>query len=216
MNLFLYFLCLFPGIGEIQRATANNWGAEDAAPGNSEIVKFLGIMSRERFEKIVHYLRLDVYDPSKIAITVCSMLSPILFINITFRQDPWAPIRSFVEAFKENRHTTVVPGRTICIDELISQWEGKEAKYHPLGCPHVTKIPRKPVSCGVEGKCSCCGKSGIMLFIEFKKEKQQCVRKSTLIPSLSTLLLLCVVWRIGLTATEWLWGTVLSPQLALL
>jgi len=41
---FLYFLCLFPGIGEIQRATANNWGAEEAAPGNCEIVKFLGIM----------------------------------------------------------------------------------------------------------------------------------------------------------------------------
>ena len=39
---FLYFLCLFPGIGEIQRA--EDWGAEDAAPGNSEIVKFLGIM----------------------------------------------------------------------------------------------------------------------------------------------------------------------------
>ena len=206
MNLFLYFLCLFPGIGEIQRA--EDWGGEDAAPGNSEIVKFLGIMlamaldpirgsrkdhwttssddndifharnygerfkmSRERFEKIVHYLRLDVYDPSKIAITVCSMLSLILFINITFRQDPWAPIRSFVEAFKENRHTTVVPGRTICIDELISQWEGKEAKYHPLGCPHVTKIPRKPVSCGVEGKCSCCGESGIMLFIELQEGK---------------------------------------------
>ena len=74
-----------------------------------------------------------------------------------------AEIRSFVDAFNENRFTYVVPGRIVCVDELMSQWEGKELKYHPLGCPHVTKLPRKPVSCCVEGKCTCCGESGIMV-----------------------------------------------------
>lgn len=55
------------------------------------------------------------------------------------------------------------------MDEIMSQWEGKPFKYHPEGCPHITKMPRKPVSSGIEGKCSCDGESGIMLYIEIQE-----------------------------------------------
>lgn len=65
----------------------------------------------------------------------------------------------------------ITPGATICVDELMSQWEGKEQKYSTGGCPHVTKIPSKPVSCGIEAKCCCDGESMIMLHIELQEGK---------------------------------------------
>jgi len=164
---FQYLLCLFPHLQDIETATELNWPEGDIAPKLSELIKFFGIMlamaldpirgsrsdywnrdntgkntvysarnygekfgmTRERFEQIVKHLRLDTYDEER-----------------TVSEDAWKPIRSFVRAFNENRRNTVIPGKMICIDEFMSQWEGRELKYHPLGCPHVTKIPRKPVS----------------------------------------------------------------------
>lgn len=87
------------------------------------------------------------------------------------------PIRGFIDAFNSNRAATVVPGATITVDEIMSGWEGKELKYHPKGCPHVTKIPRKPVPCGMEGKSSCDGESNIMLRIEIQEGKDAMTEK---------------------------------------
>ncbi len=87
-------------------------------------------------------------------------------------QDPWLPIFPFIDAFNANRVKLIRPGLYIVVDEIMSGWEGKELKYHPDGCPHVTKIPRKPVPIGMEGKCSCDGESNIMLRIEIQQGKE--------------------------------------------
>ena len=71
----------------------------------------------------------------------------------------------------------VTPGKVICVDELMSQWEGKEFKYDPTGCPHMTKMPKKPVSVGMECKCSCDAESGIMLFLELQEGKKEMALK---------------------------------------
>lgn len=41
----------------------------------------------------------------------------------------------------------------------------------------MTKIPRKPVPCGMEGKCACDGESNIMIYIEIQEGKEAMARK---------------------------------------
>jgi len=51
----------------------------------------------------------------------------------------------------------------------MSLWEGKELPHEEGGVPHCTKIKGKPVSQGVECKCSADAESGIMLRLEIQE-----------------------------------------------
>ena len=81
-------------------------------------------------------------------------------INSLFHsQDPWRAVRCLIDAFNENRETSVVPGSHMVIDEVMSTWRGAEGKYSAEGCPHVTKIARKPEGVGAEIKALADGES---------------------------------------------------------
>lgn len=81
-------------------------------------------------------------------------------------EDPWYRVRSFCKAFNDHRCNVVHPGTYLCVDESMVQWYGKEAKYHHLGLPHKTKIPRKPMSQGAEIKIIADAMSGVIVGIE--------------------------------------------------
>ncbi|KAL5473365.1 hypothetical protein EMCRGX_G027842 [Ephydatia muelleri] len=81
-------------------------------------------------------------------------------------KDPWWPIRSFILSFNERRVKHVKPGHTIVCDECMSAWKGSDGKYKTNGCPHKTKIVRKPEGVGCELKSAADGMSGIILQLE--------------------------------------------------
>ena len=92
--------------------------------------------------------------------------------------DPWYPVRGFVEAFNARRQAVLTPGDMLVVDESMVAWKGIEQKYHHLGVPHKTKIPRKPVSQGVELKAIADGDTGILMGIEIVEGKERQRRKA--------------------------------------
>lgn len=92
-------------------------------------------------------------------------------------KDDWREVRGLIDAFNKHRIEVVTPGPKLICDEAVSPWDGLEQKYHEAGCPHVTRIPRKPEDSGVELKCSAdCG-TGIMLQLEIQEGKEKMNRK---------------------------------------
>ena len=71
------------------------------------------------------------------------------------------PSLAFYNAVNENLETTFIPGRVIVADEIISSWHGLSTSFDTNGCPHVTKIQRKPEGIGAEMKALADGMSGI-------------------------------------------------------
>lgn len=55
----------------------------------------------------------------------------------------------------------------------MSQWEGQDGLYHINGCPHITKMPRKPVSVGVEFKGLSDADTRMILKLEINKGKTE-------------------------------------------
>jgi hypothetical protein len=78
-----------------------------------------------------------------------------------------------VEDFNLRRRKLIAPGAFLCIDELMSSWEGRELKYHAEGMPHVMKIARKPKGVGCEVKCIADCFSGIMMGLEIQQGKSE-------------------------------------------
>ena len=79
-------------------------------------------------------------------------------------------IQSVVNAFNKQRNSGFEPGTHLCVDESVSEWRGKDAK-HMDGCPHVTKIIRKPKGVGEEITDLCDVETGIMLRLELVENK---------------------------------------------
>ncbi|OWZ13602.1 hypothetical protein PHMEG_00013046, partial [Phytophthora megakarya] len=75
--------------------------------------------------------------------------------------DPWKPIRPIIDEFNARRQRVVSPGNILCVDECMSAWKGREAKYHHDRLPHKTKITRKPEGKGTELKSIADGESGV-------------------------------------------------------
>ena len=71
------------------------------------------------------------------------------------QNDPWSPIRDFIEGFNSRRYATIIPSDKLTIDESMSaNRTGKTVKNHvPSGLPHQAKIIRKPEGVGVEIRC---------------------------------------------------------------
>lgn len=60
----------------------------------------------------------------------------------------------------------VKPGPTIVRDECTGAWMGSDCKYKTNGCPHKTKIVRKPEGVGCDLKSAADGMSGILLQLQ--------------------------------------------------
>ena len=58
------------------------------------------------------------------------------------------------------------PGEDLTVDEIMSAWKGSEFTYHAAGCPHKTKIPRKPEGVGAESKSLADSETGVLLRLD--------------------------------------------------
>ena len=47
---------------------------------------------------------------------------------------------------------TIILGVKLVVDESMSEWKGKDSRFGADGCPHVTKIMRKPKITDMEVK----------------------------------------------------------------
>jgi len=95
------------------------------------------------------------------------------------QQDPWLFIDGFFAAFNELRKEVVKPGQQLILDELMIQWYGvatppwmqEEGIFMDDAAPHATKIPRKPMSVGIEVICTLDRESLVMLYLAVQKGK---------------------------------------------
>jgi hypothetical protein len=82
--------------------------------------------------------------------------------------DPWKSVRFFQHMFNERVNKVFSPGYILCVDESTIRWYGFE-EWHSQGCPHVTKIPRKPENVSVEVRCIADGDWEVCLWIEIQE-----------------------------------------------
>lgn len=61
----------------------------------------------------------------------------------------------------------------MCGDEAICPWRGRDQRYAEDGCPHVTKIVRKPKGVGPEIKTLADCTTGVMLHLELMAPKEE-------------------------------------------
>jgi hypothetical protein len=90
--------------------------------------------------------------------------------------DPWQCIRYFVFKFNERRghkhHKTFQAGWSLCVDESTIKWRGEDGAWNTNGCPHVSKIARKPETLSIEIRDLLCTQSGIFLALEIMEGKE--------------------------------------------
>ena len=86
-------------------------------------------------------------------------------------------VEPLVAAFNCNRKKNIVPGIKLVVDESISEWKGKDQRFGADGCPHVTKIIRKPRGVGMEVKNLADCDSGIMMALETVAGKDEMRRR---------------------------------------
>ena len=106
--------------------------------------------SKNRFQKVFQAFRLEDTDKIKRHVG----------------EDPWAELRPFYDAVNSTLESAITPGATIVIDESMSSWHGLSTSFDAEGCPHVTKIQRKPEGIGVEYKALADGYSGVIIKLE--------------------------------------------------
>ena len=116
-------------------------------------------ISRQRFEVLLRYLRFC--PPEEFEST----------------QDRWAPVRRLVDGFNKRRVETFYPSWSICVDESISAWRGKDGNYCSDGMPHVTKIKRKPKGVGAELKDAACSQTQVIIALEIQEGKEEMATK---------------------------------------
>ena len=61
-------------------------------------------------------------------------------------------VQPLVVAFNLSRKNHVSPVYKMVVDESMSEWRGRDQRHGDSGCPHVTKIIRKPKGVGMEVK----------------------------------------------------------------
>ena len=88
--------------------------------------------------------------------------------------DPWAEIRWMVDGFNNTRRIAFKCGWIVTPDESMIQWTG--ASGPPIGMPHMSFVPRKPVPLGCELKCAADGTSVVMMYIEVQEGKTRMMR----------------------------------------
>eukprot|EP00731_Ephydatia_muelleri_P003545 Em0001g3545a len=83
--------------------------------------------------------------------------------------DPWSPIRPFMDALNNRRQQVINPSHMIVEDELMSSWISRKQDRTADGIPHRTKIIRKPKGVGTEIKCVA---DGLVVCIEICEGKE--------------------------------------------
>ena len=74
------------------------------------------------------------------------------------------------------------PSWSICVDESMSAWRGKDGNFCSDGMPHVTKIARKPKGVGTELKDAADSETNIIIRLELQEgaeHKKSCQSKGT-------------------------------------
>ena len=74
-------------------------------------------ISRGRFEELLKYLR---FCPPE---------------EFSDANDKWAPVCRLIDAFYKQRAAKFFPSWSICVDESISAWRGKDGNYCSDGMP---------------------------------------------------------------------------------
>ena len=115
-------------------------------------------MSRSRFDRILSALSFGSDDSDEETSTFATASSS----TDCSTRHTFAKVRSLIAAFNNQRQKVFVPGTHLCVDESVSEWRGRDAT-HLEGCPHVTKIIRKPKGVGVEIKNLADSETGITL-----------------------------------------------------
>eukprot|EP00750_Incisomonas_marina_P005668 INCI14073.1.p1 GENE.INCI14073.1~~INCI14073.1.p1 ORF type:complete len:625 (+),score=97.77 INCI14073.1:326-2200(+) len=82
-------------------------------------------------------------------------------------------VQPLIDAFNSNRAETFHAGWKLVADESMSAWRGHDQRHGLTGCPHVTKIIRKPKGVGMEIKNLCDVASGVMLVLEIVGPKEE-------------------------------------------
>ena len=82
-------------------------------------------------------------------------------------------VQPLVTEFNKNRARNIRMGKKGVVDESMSEWKGKDQRFGKDGCPHVTKIARKPRSTGMEIKNLADVQSGIMMALEIVANKME-------------------------------------------
>ena len=81
--------------------------------------------------------------------------------------DPLVDIRGFVDAYNDNLAASMVPGKTLTIDESMNQWLGKVSRM-----PNIKKILGKPHPVGQEYKDIADAKTNIILRLDISEKHQ--------------------------------------------
>ena len=66
--------------------------------------------------------------------------------------DPAHGIVCFIDHFNKCREDSYFPSWSICVDESMSAWRGKDNMWHAIATKISTKIARKPKGVGAELK----------------------------------------------------------------
>jgi hypothetical protein len=84
--------------------------------------------------------------------------------------DPWWQILGLVEGFNENWQSMVAAGKWKVLDESMSAWHPQKTKTG--GLPHISFIMRKPEPLGTEFKVVACPQTGLFLYLEIQRGKE--------------------------------------------
>jgi hypothetical protein len=87
-----------------------------------------------------------------------------------WNDDPWWQILGLVEGFNENQQSTVAAGKWKVLDESMSAWHPQKTKMG--GLPHILFIMRKPEPLGTEFKVVACPQTGLFLYLEIQRGKE--------------------------------------------
>ena len=86
-------------------------------------------------------------------------------------------IQNLVDEFNASHKRNFLPGSKMVVDESMFYWRGKDQRHGKEGCPHVTKIIRKPKGVGMEVKNLACCDSTIMYAIEVVAAKEEMAQR---------------------------------------
>ena len=95
-------------------------------------------------------------------------------------EDPFSPIRRFVDRWNSKMAATLIPGPIICVDESMGLWVGrrnKEGAVNRLGMPGWQFVGRKPTNKGREMFTTACCDTGIVIFVELHEGAVRMSRK---------------------------------------